>query len=79
MIKIRITGTVFRYDESGTMSIVELTYSTTDPKQQIYANGQIPITTAEFFQASGLDSMSDMVKAKLIERLEETEEEPIEQ
>ncbi|MFK3938950.1 hypothetical protein ACI2JA_15730 [Alkalihalobacillus sp. NPDC078783] len=77
-ITYRVTNVNFQYDENGENQKVELNFSTTDPERQIYMNGQVPISTDEYFQAGSLSAMSDIVKEKVLQRLTETDEESLE-
>ena len=69
MFVYQINGTRFNDDE------VRIDFRALDEYGQINLSGYVPVSMAEFFQHSGsMDSLSELVKVKVTERLENTGE-----
>ncbi|MGN7309924.1 hypothetical protein ACTHQ4_02390 [Alkalicoccobacillus gibsonii] len=68
-IKIRITGVQIDYDEENIdVQQVDVSFNTTDPEGKVFTNGRISITGAQYQANSGLDNLSVLVRAALVDK-----------
>jgi hypothetical protein len=68
-IKVRITGVNFDYNDEGEMNKVNVNFTLSDPLQQMYGNGTLPVS-GEDYANSTIASLGSLVADKLIARLQ---------
>ncbi|MGY6209740.1 hypothetical protein ACXEO8_07160 [Cytobacillus firmus] len=69
MLEIQITGTNIRYAEGG-VSSVHVQFQARDPEGAINLNGYIPLSGAEYQGNESLPALKEVVRVKLIQKLE---------
>jgi hypothetical protein len=69
MLEIQITATNIRYAE-GKVAAVHVQFQGRDPEQTINLNGYVPLTADEYQGNESLPVLTDVIRTKLIERLE---------
>ena len=76
LITFRISAVNFIYGDNGELFDIDLNFDTRDPRQEVFTNGRMTISTEEYFAANGLNELGDKVKTMYIARIlgEGTEE-----
>ncbi|MBX9955443.1 hypothetical protein H7T43_11030 [Peribacillus simplex] len=69
MLELQITATNIRYTDSR-VSAVNVQFQSKDSEGTINLSGYIPLTPDEYLGNEGLSSLTEVVRTKLIERLE---------
>ncbi|MDV2683796.1 hypothetical protein RYX56_05665 [Alkalihalophilus lindianensis] len=75
--EIQITGTNIRYADGG-ISSVHVQFQARDPKSQINLSGYIPLEPEEYHGNEAMDSLRNVIKQKIIDRINGVEEAPAE-
>ncbi|MEJ9231805.1 hypothetical protein LAV79_20525 [Peribacillus butanolivorans] len=69
MLEIQITATNIRYTDGG-VSTVHVQFQSKDSEGAINLSGYIPLTPDEYLGHEALSSLKEVVRTKLIERLQ---------
>ncbi|MBD8589208.1 hypothetical protein IFT92_15510 [Peribacillus simplex] len=69
MLELQITATNIRYTDIG-VAAVNVQFQSKDSEGTINLSGYIPLTPEEYLGNEALSSLTEVVRTKLIERLE---------
>lgn len=69
MLELQITATNIRYTDIG-VAAVNVQFQSKDSEGTINLSGYIPLTPDEYLGNEALSSLTEVVRTKLIERLE---------
>lgn len=69
MLELQITATNIRYTDIG-VSAVNVQFQSKDSEGTINLSGYIPLTPEEYLGNEALSSLTEVVRTKLIERLQ---------
>jgi hypothetical protein len=69
MLELQITATNIRYTDIG-IAAVNVQFQSKDSEGTINLSGYIPLTPEEYLGNEALSSLTELVRTKLIERLE---------
>lgn len=70
MFTIQINSTSFRYSSDGQLSFISVTFPGNDPENEINLSGAISISPEEYKGNEAPELLQNVIKEKVIERLE---------